>query len=66
MDIPSNGNTERGDSAQQMIPPVHALGSEYVAVRYRNRMSDFPGIDPSLVPEETPPWRMVGVVDGRK
>lgn len=43
------------DSAHQQIPPVRALGSEYVGVRYRNR---YPGI------EETPPWRMVGAIDG--
>lgn len=44
------------DSAHQQIPPVKALGSEYVGVRYRNR---FDG-----APEETPPWRLVGAVDG--
>lgn len=43
------------DSAHQQIPPVRALGSEYVGVRYRNR---YDGI------EETPPWRIVGAVDG--
>lgn len=43
------------DAAHQQIPPINALGSEYVAVRYRNRFS---GI------EETPPWRFVGAVDG--
>lgn len=43
------------DSAHQQIPPVRALGSEYVAVRYRNR---YDGI------EESPPWRMVGAVAG--
>lgn len=43
------------DSAHQQIPPITALGSEYAGVRYRNR---FPG------QEETPPWRMVGAVDG--
>lgn len=44
------------DSAHQQIPPIKALGSEYVGVRYRNR-NQFPG-------EETPPWRLVGAVDG--
>ena len=44
------------DSAHQQIPPIQALGSEYAAVRYRNRNS-------SPV-EETPPWRIVGAVDG--
>lgn len=43
------------DSAHQQIPPVRALGSEYVGVRYRNR---YDGI------EETPPWRMIGAADG--
>lgn len=43
------------DSAHQQLPPVKALGSEYVGVRYRNR---WPGL------EETPPWRVVGAVDG--
>ena len=42
------------DGAHQQIPPVKALGSAYVAVRYRNRTNQ----------EETPPWRLVGVVDG--
>ncbi len=43
------------DSAHQQIPPVRALGSEYVGVRYRNRYDG---------QEETPPWRMIGAVDG--
>jgi IgGFc binding protein len=43
------------DSAHQQIPPIRALGHEYVAVRYRNR---FDG------QEESPPWRLVGAVDG--
>jgi hypothetical protein len=41
------------DAAHQQIPPVKALGNEYVAVRYRNR---FDG------QEEAPPWRIVGAV----
>jgi hypothetical protein len=45
----------RADSAEQMLPPISALGSEYVAVRYRSR-------DPSA--EESVPWRIVGVVNG--
>jgi hypothetical protein len=45
------------DSAHQQIPPIRALGHEYVAVRYRNR---FDGL------EESPPWRLVGAVDGTK
>ncbi|MDI3291004.1 IgGFc-binding protein [Polyangium sp. 15x6] len=43
------------DGAHQQIPPVRALGSEYVAVRYRNRVEG---------KEESPPWRLVGAVDG--
>ncbi|HEY1694097.1 MAG TPA: IgGFc-binding protein [Polyangiaceae bacterium] len=53
MDLPLTAS--RADSAEQMLPPVRALGSEYVAVRYRTRS---PGV------EEVVPWRMVGVVDG--
>ncbi|MFO0758767.1 MAG: IgGFc-binding protein [Byssovorax sp.] len=48
-------NAHACDSAHQQIPPVKALGSAYAAVRYRNR---FQGI------EESPPWRVVGAVDG--
>jgi hypothetical protein len=43
------------DGAHQQLPPVRALGSKYVGVRYRNR---FDG------KEEAPPWRLVGAVDG--
>ena len=43
------------DSAQQQIPPVKALGNEYVGVRYRGRAG---GTD------EVVPWRLVGAVDG--
>jgi hypothetical protein len=43
------------DGMHMQIPPVRALGSEYVAVRYRDR-------DPSY--QESPPWRFVGAVDG--
>jgi hypothetical protein len=52
MDVPLD--VFRADSAEQMLPPVRALGSEYVAVRYRNRGSA----------EESVPWRIVGVVNG--
>jgi hypothetical protein len=52
MDIPLTST--RADSAEQMLPPVRALGSEYVAVRYRSRS----------VVEESVPWRIVGVIDG--
>lgn len=48
-------NLKECDSAQQQIPPVKALGSEYAAVRYRGRMG---GTD------EVVPWRIVGAVDG--
>ncbi|CAN5431657.1 hypothetical protein BH09MYX1_BH09MYX1_20140 [soil metagenome] len=43
------------DGMHQQIPPVKALGSEYTAVRYRDR---YPGVP------ESPPWRFVGAVDG--
>ncbi|MBL9027395.1 MAG: IgGFc-binding protein [Myxococcales bacterium] len=43
------------DAGHQMIPPVRALGTEYAAVHHRNR---FPNV------EESPPWRIVGAVDG--
>jgi hypothetical protein len=43
------------DTAHQQIPPVRALGSEYVGVRYRNRYDGM---------EESPPWRIVGAADG--
>ena len=42
------------DSAQQQLPPVRALGHEYVAVRYRGRGGQ----------DESVPWRLVGAVDG--
>ena len=44
------------DSAHQQVPPVQALGSEYALVRYRNRIP--------MGAEETPPWRLLGLVDG--
>lgn len=43
------------DTGHQQIPPVRALGNEYVGVRYRNRYEG---------KEESPPWRLVGAVDG--
>ena len=43
------------DTRHQQIPPIRALGDEYVGVRYRNR---YDGI------EESPPWRLVGAADG--
>ncbi|HEY1954108.1 MAG TPA: IgGFc-binding protein [Polyangiaceae bacterium] len=51
----TNLETKACDGMHQQIPPVKALGHEYVAVRYRNRL-------PSL--DEAPPWRFVGAVDG--
>jgi len=53
MDVPVT-QPQRGDTGEQMLPPVRALGSEYVAAPYRNRTS---------MPEN-PPWRIVGVVNG--
>ena len=47
-------NTSFCDHAEQMIPPVKALGSSYVGVMYR----------PRAVSETTTFWRVVGVVDG--
>ncbi len=43
------------DGMHQQMPPVRALGHRYVAARYRNRHEAV---------EETPPWRVVGAVDG--
>jgi hypothetical protein len=43
------------DGMHQQIPPVKALGHEYVAARYRNRLTSL---------DEAPPWRFVGAVDG--
>jgi hypothetical protein len=43
------------DSAHQQLPPIRALGSEYVGVRYRARANML---------EEVVPWTLVGVVDG--
>ncbi len=49
-------DTCRCDSAHQELLPVSAMGHEYVGVRYRNRQP--------TDPDETPPWRVVGAVDG--
>jgi hypothetical protein len=51
--IPLNKNG--CDSAQQQIPPVKALGNEYVGVSNRLRGN-----------ETKIPWRLVGAVDGTK
>jgi hypothetical protein len=53
MDVPVS-QIQRADHGEQMIPPVQALGSQYVGVRYRSR-------GPT---EEVVPWRLVGAVNG--
>jgi hypothetical protein len=53
MDLPLD--KVRADSAEQMLPPVQALGSEYVGARYRARVGRG---------DESVPWRIVGAVDG--
>jgi hypothetical protein len=53
MNIPDM-NTAACDAGHQQIPPVKALGSEYVAVAYESR-----GGGP-----ETVPWRIMGTVKG--
>lgn len=45
------------ESAHQQLPPVRALGSEYAAVRHRDRLAGA---------NETPPWTLIGAVDGTK
>ncbi len=52
-DVPT-GN-QACDGMHQQLPPVRALGSRYVGVRYRNRIDG---------KEESVPWRIVGAVDG--
>ena len=42
------------DSGHQELFPVKAMGSEYVAVKHKNRKGY----------NEKPPWRLVGAVDG--
>jgi len=49
--------TPTGDAAHQQLPPVRALGHEYVGVRYGNRST-------AGDQEEETPWRLVGAVDG--
>jgi hypothetical protein len=58
MDVPASRG-QRADGAEQMLPPVQALGNEYVGVRYRSRT---PNSDPGN--PESVPWRIVGAVDG--
>src|SRR5262249_27307737 len=55
MDIPVG--TGACDSAHQQLVSVQALGHDYVAVRYRDRVE---GLNESV------PWTMVGAVDGTK
>ncbi len=43
------------DGMHQQLPPVRALGSEYTAVRHRDR---YPGVDEAAI------WRFHGAVDG--
>jgi hypothetical protein len=50
MNTPSG--TAYCDHGEQMLPPVRALGSEYVGVMYRSRTGE-----PAI-------WRIVGAVDG--
>ena len=57
MDIPLS--RVRADGAHQMLPPVRALGSEYVGVRYRGRRQP-----DGTLENEPVPWRIVGVADG--
>jgi hypothetical protein len=47
-------NTPYCDHAEQQIPAVRALGSEYAAVTHRQRTNK----------TEYPPWRLIGAVDG--
>jgi hypothetical protein len=54
MYLPADTTGGAADGAHQQIPPVKALGSEYVAVRYKSRYTT----------EESVPWRIVGAVDG--
>jgi len=42
------------DGAHQQIPPIHALGHSYAAVRHRNRVPNN---------DESPPWRLVGAAN---
>ncbi len=42
------------DHGEQMVPPVHALGSRYVGVMYRPRTAS----------ETTTFWRLIGAADG--
>ncbi len=52
MNVPTNQTD--CDSGQQQLPPVGALGNEYVAVRHKSRVPNV---------EEPARWRLVGVVN---
>lgn len=52
MNVPAN--VRYCDHGEQQIPPVRALGSEYVGVTHRPRTGN----------AENPPWRVIGAVDG--
>ena len=52
LDVPVNANY--CDHAEQQIPPIAALGHEYVAAPYRQRTTKI----------ESVPWRIIGAVDG--
>jgi hypothetical protein len=54
--IDIEASLQGGDTAHQQLPSVQTTGSEYVAVRYRNRVP--------AEGEETPPWRIMGLTDG--
>lgn len=53
MNIPDGSSA--CDAGHQMLTPVKAMGNEYVGVRHRDRY---------VGNTESPPWRMVGAVDG--
>ncbi|MEO8876374.1 MAG: IgGFc-binding protein [Polyangiaceae bacterium] len=61
MDTPSTQGA-RADGAEQMLPPVQALGNQYVGVRYRSRVPN--NLNPNPASPESVPWRIVGAVDG--
>lgn len=61
MDVPRSQGA-RADGAEQMLPPVQALGSQYVGVRYRSRTTNYHYTDGNN--PESVPWRIVGAVDG--
>jgi hypothetical protein len=45
------------DGLHQQVPPIKSFGSRYVGVRYRDRYEGRP---------ESPPYRVVGAVDGTR